>query len=141
MTGLGAPSRRSFVSASGGSLRCGSATATGGSGSCFARKVGRSTSSVVHRLYKLEGLAQRHKPPRRRVATNVRDKRSAATGPNQIWAMDWMYDQFFDGRRIWVLTVVDTWSRICPVLRACRTATALEVTAALDEAMSRFGAP
>ncbi len=63
----------------------------------------------VHRLYKLEGLAMRHKPPRRRVATNVRDERSAATGPNQIWAMDWMYDQLFDGRRIWVLipTLVD----------------------------------
>ena len=95
----------------------------------------------VHRLYKLEGLAMRHKPPRRRVATNVRDERSAATGPNQIWEIDSMYDQLFDGRRIWVLTVVDTWSRVCPVLRVCRTATALEVTSALDEAVSRFGAP
>ncbi len=51
-----------------------------------------------------------------------------------------MYDQLFDGRRIWVLTVVDTWSRVCPVLRVCRSATALEVTSALDEAVRRFGA-
>jgi putative transposase len=28
--------------------------------------------------------------------------------------MDWMYDELFDGRRLWVLTVVDTWSRVCP---------------------------
>jgi len=52
-----------------------------------------------------------------------------------------MYDQLFDGRRIWVLTMLDTWSRICPVLRVCQTATALEVTSALDEAVQRFGCP
>jgi putative transposase len=95
----------------------------------------------VYRLYKLEGLTMRHKPPRRRVAAMVRDDRTPATGPNQVWAMDWMYDQFFDGRRIWVLTVLDTWSWICPVLQICRTATALEVTSALDEAVRRLGAP
>lgn len=95
----------------------------------------------VCRLYKLEGLTMRRKPPRRRVAAKIRDDRSPATGPNQIWAMDWMYDQLFDGRRIWVLTVLDTWSRVCPVLRVCRIATALEVTSALDEAVRRFGVP
>jgi putative transposase len=55
--------------------------------------------------------------------------------------MDWMYDQLFDGRRIWLLTVLDTWSRVCPVLRVCRIATACEVTSALDEALRRFGRP
>jgi putative transposase len=95
----------------------------------------------VYRLYKLEGLTMRHKPPRRRVAAKIREDRCPATAPNQIWAMDWMYDQLFDGRRIWVLTMLDTWSRICPVLRVCRIATAWEVTAALDEAVRRFGKP
>jgi HTH-like domain len=81
----------------------------------------------VRRLYNLEGLQMRHKPPRRRVMAKLRADRSDATGPNQVWAMDWMYDELFDGRRLWVLTVVDTWSRICPVLRVCRSATAMEV--------------
>jgi putative transposase len=31
--------------------------------------------------------------------------------------MDRMYDHLFDGRRLWVLTVIDTWSRVCPVMR------------------------
>ena len=62
-------------------------------------------------------------------------------GYRRIWAMDWMYDQLFDGRRIWVLAVLDTWSRVCPVLWVCRTATAWEVTSALDRAVGRFGAP
>jgi putative transposase len=54
----------------------------------------------VYRLYKLEGLTMRHKPPRRRVAAKIREDRSPATGPSPIWAMDWIYDQLFDGRRI-----------------------------------------
>ena len=43
--------------------------------------------------------------------------------------------------RIWVLTIVDTWSRICPVMRVCRSATAMVVIEALDEARHTFGLP
>jgi len=42
----------------------------------------------VHRLYRLEGLQMRLKPPRRRVMAKLRDDRSNATGANQVWAMD-----------------------------------------------------
>jgi putative transposase len=52
-----------------------------------------------------------------------------------------MHDELFDGRRLWVLTVVDTWSRVCPVMRVCRSATAMVVIDALDEAGRRFGLP
>jgi putative transposase len=51
----------------------------------------------VHRLYRLQGLQMRLKPPRRRVMAKLRDDRSNATAPNQVWAMDWMYDELFDG--------------------------------------------
>ena len=95
----------------------------------------------VHRLYRLEGLQMRLKPPRRRVMAKLREDRTAATAPNQVWAMDWIYDQLFDGRRIWVLTMVDTYSRICPALRVCRVASAAEVVAALEQAVRRHGAP
>ena len=95
----------------------------------------------VHRLYRLEGLQMRLKPPRRRVTARLRDDRSNATRANEVWAMDWMHDELFDGRRIWVLTVVDTWSRLCPVMRACRSATAMEVIDALEEARRRNGLP
>jgi putative transposase len=94
----------------------------------------------VHRLYRLKGMQMRLKPPRRRVMAK-RDDRSNATGPNQIWAMDWMHDELFDGRRLWVLTVVDTWSRICPVIRVCRSATAMDVIDALEQARRQHGLP
>ena len=95
----------------------------------------------VRRLYKLEGLQMRLKPPRRLVMAKLRSDRSNATGPNQVWAMDWMHDELFDGRRLWVLTVVDTWSRVCPVMRVCRSATAMEVIDALEQARGQYGLP
>jgi putative transposase len=101
----------------------------------------RVNAKRVHRLYRQEGLQMRLKPPRRRVMAKLRSDRSTANGPNQIWAMDWMHDELFDGRRIWVLTIVDTWSRLCPVMRVCRSAMAMEVIGALEEARSRFGLP
>ena len=54
----------------------------------------------VHRLYRLEGPQMRLKPPRRRVMAKLPDDRSHATGPNQVWAMDRMHDELFDGRRL-----------------------------------------
>ncbi len=95
----------------------------------------------VRRLYCLEGLQMRLKPPRRRVMAKLRSDRSDATGPNQVWAMDWMHDELFDGRRLWVLTVIDTWSRVSPVMRTCRSATAMEVIDALEQARRGFGLP
>jgi putative transposase len=95
----------------------------------------------VRRLYRLEGLQMRLKPPRRRVMAKLRDDRSHASGPDQVWAMDWMHDELFDGRRLWVLTVVDTWSRVCPVMRVCRSATAMEVIDALEQARRQHGLP
>ncbi len=83
----------------------------------------------------------RLKPPRRRVMAKLRSDRSDATRPNQVWATDWMFDETFDDRRLWVLTVIDTWSRVCPVMRVCRSAKAMEVINALEEACEHYGRP
>ena len=83
------------------------------------REGGAVNAKRVYRLYKLAGLTMRHKPPRRRVAAMVRDDRTPATGANQVWAMDWMYDQLFDGRRIWVLT---SWTPGAGSARCCESA-------------------
>ncbi len=95
----------------------------------------------VRRLYCPDGLQMRHKPPRRRVMAKLREGRAPATAPNGVWAMDWIYDGLFDGRRIPVLMMVDTYSRVCPALRVCRVATAAEAVSALDEAVRRHRTP
>ena len=71
----------------------------------------------VRRLYNLEGLQMRLKPPRRRVMAKLRSDRSNATA------------------------VIDAWSRVCPVMRVCRSSTAMQVISALDEGCRRHGYP
>ena len=47
----------------------------------------------VYRLYKLERLQMRHKPPRRRVMAQLREDRQPARAPHECWSMDWMCDE------------------------------------------------
>lgn len=39
-----------------------------------------------------------------------------AVGPNDVWAMDFVHDQLATGKKLRVLTVIDTFSRYVPVL-------------------------
>ena len=68
----------------------------------------------IYRLYKEMGLQLRNKTPKRRVKAKLREDRAPATRPNDVWAMDFVHDQLATGRKIRVLTVVDTFSRFSP---------------------------
>lgn len=70
----------------------------------------------VYRLYREEGLTLRRKKPKRRRAVQPRLERPAATAPNQRWSMDFMSDALADGRKLRVLTVLDTCTRECIAL-------------------------
>jgi putative transposase len=65
----------------------------------------------VYRLYREEGLSLRLKRPHRHVSAANRERQPAATGPNQLWSMDFVSDALFDGRRLRALTVVDAYTR------------------------------
>ena len=69
------------------------------------------------------------------------EKRSNATAPNEVGTIDWMYDQLLKGKRIWILTVVDTWSRIDLVICVIRSTIAQAVIAALEWARRGLGPP
>ena len=71
-------------------------------------KVGKD---LVYRLYKEEGLGLRKRPTGRRRAVVHRQERFRPTGPNQVWAMDFVTDQLSDGRRFCSLTVVDIYTQ------------------------------
>jgi putative transposase len=66
----------------------------------------------VCRLYRETGLHLRNKSPKRRVKAQLRENRAPVTAANQVWAMDFVHDQLFDGRKIRVLTIVDTFTRL-----------------------------
>ena len=65
----------------------------------------------VYRLYCEENLGLRTRTPKRRVSFRTRVGRPAAEQINDCWAMDFMADELFDGRRIRVLPIVDHFSR------------------------------
>ena len=65
----------------------------------------------THRIYCEEGLNLRRKRPRRRVAAAHRVERPDIAAPDQVWSMDFVADEPFNGRRIRALTVVDNFSR------------------------------
>lgn len=70
----------------------------------------------VYRLYRELGLQLRNKTPKRRVKAKLREDRTDARQINETWAMDFVHDQLATGRKIRVLTIVDTFSRFSPAV-------------------------
>jgi putative transposase len=58
----------------------------------------------------------RNKAPKRKVKTKLREDRVQVTAPNKCWSMDFLSGQPFDGRQIWVLEIVDNFTRLSPAL-------------------------
>src|SRR5215207_8021152 len=58
-------------------------------------------SKRVFRVYREIGLQLRNKSPKRRAKAQLRSDRAAL---NQVWAMHFVHDQMFDGRKIRILT-------------------------------------
>ena len=79
------------------------------------------------------GLQLRNKTPKRKVKAKLREDRQPATGANDVWAMDFLHDQLFDGRKIRILAIIDTFSRFSPALdprfayKACDVVQTLEL--------------
>ena len=81
------------------------------------------------------------KTPKRRVKAKLREDRCEATGPDETWAMDFVHDQLATGRKIRILTVVDTFTRYSPVIDPRFTYRSENVVEALDRACARLGYP
>ena len=95
----------------------------------------------TYRIYKELGMQLRNKTPKRRVKAKLRDDRAEAVGPNDVWAMDFVHDQLVTGRKIRVLTVVDTFSRYVPALVARFSYRGENVVATLDRVCGQIGYP
>ena len=95
----------------------------------------------TYRIYKAVGLQLRNKTPKRRVKAKLRDDRRNATRPNETWAMDFVHDQLATGRKIRVLTVVDTFSRYSPVLDPRYSYRGEDVVQTLERTCAQAGYP
>ncbi len=95
----------------------------------------------VHRVYKELGLQLRNKKRKRRVKAKLREGREEAVAANEVWAMDFVHDQLATGRKLRVLTVVDTWSRYAPIVDPRFSYRGQDVVKVLDEVCLATGYP
>ena len=95
----------------------------------------------TYRLYSEEGLSVRTRTPKRRRAYRYRSGRAEANGANDVWAMDFVHDQLATGRKLRILTVVDTFSRFSPVIDPRFSYKGEDVVRKLDDVCKRVGYP
>ena len=87
------------------------------------------------------GLQLRNKAPKRRVKAKLREGRKEASAVNETWAMDFVHDQLATGRKLRVLTVVDTFSRFSPVIDPRFSYRGEDVVQTLERTCKRTGYP
>jgi putative transposase len=95
----------------------------------------------VCRLYREMGLQLRYKSPKRRVKAQLREDRSAPAAANQVWAMDFVHDQLFDGRKIRILTIVDIFTRLSPAIDVRQQFRGADVVNTLERVSRQLGYP
>jgi putative transposase len=95
----------------------------------------------TYRLYREEGLALKRKGPKRHRSATERVARPAASEPNERWCMDFVSDTLADGRRIRVLTVLDTCTRECVALEVAGSLRGQDVAAVLTRVGLERGVP
>ncbi len=95
----------------------------------------------TRRIYNELGLQLRNKHPKRRVKAKVRKDRQEAVGPNDVWAMDFVHDQLATGKKLRILTIVDTHSRYCPATDPRFTYRGEDVVQTLERVYGQIGYP
>lgn len=76
----------------------------------------KTNAKRTRRLYNEMGLQLRNKTPKRRVKARLRQDRVEPTHTNQVWAMDFIHDQLATGRKLRILTIIDTFSQFSPAM-------------------------
>lgn len=94
----------------------------------------------VERLYREEGLAVRRRRGRKRVA-EPRVPLPEPTAPNERWSMDFMRDTLADGRAFRLFTLVDDFTRECPVIEIDTSLPAERVVQVLERLAGRRPLP
>jgi putative transposase len=93
----------------------------------------------VQRVYRDAGLSVRRRP-RKRVAVE-RVPRSVPIAPNIRWSMDFVSDALADGRKFRAFSVVDDFSRECPVIAVDRSLPGERIGRELDQVAQVRGYP
>jgi putative transposase len=94
----------------------------------------------AHRLWRQQRLQVPRRRPRRRVATS-RPRPLPASGANQMWAYDFVFDACANGQQLKCLTVVDEYTRECLAIDVAGSIRSARVIEVLSRLVSVHGAP
>lgn len=94
----------------------------------------------TERIYREEGLSLRRKR-RRKGAAGIRVIMPAPQMPNERWSMDFVADSIVTGRRFRALTIVDDYSRECPVIEVDTSLGGARVVSVLERLAETRGLP
>jgi len=94
---------------------------------------------TVHRIWKKEGLAIRHKKRRKLVVAKAEGP--IATDANQAWCLDFCHERLENGRHARILAVLDCFTRECLVLKAASSFPAFALEKELDWLFLVHGKP
>lgn len=94
----------------------------------------------TERIYKEEQLMLRKCKKKKRFFA-IRKPQIVAKAENECWAMDFVHDMLNNGRKIRILSIIDTWDRRCPSLTARFSMTGQNVIKILEDACRDNGYP
>ena len=94
----------------------------------------------VRRIWRQEGLQVRARKRRHRAGRRA-PGHLAPSQPNQVWAMDFQFDDISRGRRIKILNVTDEFTREALAGQVARHLTARDTVEVLEQIAAERGAP
>jgi len=95
----------------------------------------------VYRLYKQEGLDLRSKTKRKKVSAARLPEKNVVSALNECWAMDFVSDQLYNGKRFRALTLIDTYSRECLAIYVDKSVKGETVVKVLEKVIVEKGLP
>jgi putative transposase len=94
----------------------------------------------VYRIYKEENLSVR-RTKRKRLKSVPRENIITPIFPNEQWAMDFVSDSLFNGRKIRTLNVLDLFSRECLAIEVDTSLSGLRVARVLERLIGSRSVP
>lgn len=95
----------------------------------------------TRRVWRQEGLKRPARTRKRRRVATEQAARLRATRANEVWAIDFQFDETADRRRLKLCNIVDEHTREALAVRVGRTCTAEEVIVVIEELVTQRGAP
>jgi putative transposase len=95
----------------------------------------------TRRVWRQEGLRRPVKARKRRRLPGGQKQRLRATTANEVWAVDFQFDETSDRRRFKLCNIVDEYTREALAIRVGRSCTADDVVEVIARLVNERGAP